>query len=300
MFDHKKMFVPDQYIVNNPQLYGVLSEYRPDAGNAVLFYLMTDNSTFNSDFDGYINNGAIPEAERQKLVMGFPYIPSQISFSYATEYGITKRAMALTEDLQFLGNSAERVTISDVILSTRSEGRSFLPLLQKLKFLMSNQTTPSFFYIGIQDRILYPYVLNNMNIVEKGWQNGLPVEGTVSFEFIKSAWGNSGVNTNNAVGSGSYTELDEVLSELRTTDEAINQRVIQSNPPTTQDTLDPSILPIPPLPIPRSEGPLPAPPPIPTKLTSKIELPNSFIGNKTSIINSQIIANRNAYNEIFR
>lgn len=266
---------------------------------------MTDNSTFNSDFDGYINNGAIPEAERQKLVMGFPYIPSQISFSYATEYGITKRAMAITEDLQFLGNSAERVTISDVILSTRSEGRSFLPLLQKLKFLMSNQTTPSFFYIGIQDRILYPYVLNNMNIVEKGWQNGLLVEGTVSFEFIKSAWGNSGVNTNNALGSSSsYNELDKVLSELRTTDEAINQRVIQSNPTVPQATLDPSILPIPPLQIPQGTTKFPGqplpPPPIPTNLTSKIELPNSFIGNKTSIINSQIIANRNTYNEIFR
>lgn len=306
-----KLFDPENYIVNNPSLYGLLPEQSSITGNAPLFYLMTDNSLFNEDFGGFINSQQIPDAEKQKLIMGFPYIPSQINFSYATNYGLTSRALGVTEDLQFLSNNAERVTISDVILSTRSSGRTFLPLIQKLQYLMTNQIQPSFFYICIQDRILYPYVLNNMDVIETGWSSGLPVEGKVSFEFIRSAWGNGTLNKvasykgspKPSISDTAYTELDEDLQSIRTLEDADALGLVEDKVKTKRFTL-PTIIDD------QEEFGIDIPTeitgdilenlPLPRAVRDLVPFPLSFEGAKKVITNSGIINARNKYNEIFR
>lgn len=169
------MFNPEQFIQSN-SLFSYIQEQESNSTRPY-FYLATDSP--------YLGVGG----SSSNQVFGFPYIPSQISFSYATNYNTISRSMSKTEDLQFTGNKAETVTISDVILSTRSQKKSFLPLIEQLKTLMTNQVKPVFFYICIQERILYPYVMNTLDVIETGWISGMPVEGTISFTFTRNSWG---------------------------------------------------------------------------------------------------------------
>ena len=171
------MFEPENYITNNPELFKSIQERANGNITQPLFYLMSDS----------------PRLTRE-MILGFPYIPAQIKYNYGANYNRVSRSMTNTEDLQFTGNKAEEITVDNVILSTRGNKRSYLPLINLLKELMTNQFEPSFFYIGIQERVLYPYVLTDLSHVETGWIEGEPVEGEVSMKFVKSPWG---LNTDN-------------------------------------------------------------------------------------------------------
>lgn len=182
------MFDPSKYITNNPNLFKSIQERTSNTNNDTkpLFYLMTDNPKLTKTF-----------------ILGFPYIPQQIEFSYGANYNRISRSMAKTEDLQFTGNKAEEINITEVILDTRGQKKTFLPLIETLQGLMVNQIEPSFFYIAIQDRVLYPYVLSDMRVTETGWTEGLPVKGTVDFTFIRSPWG---LETKNFTSGSFYAE----------------------------------------------------------------------------------------------
>lgn len=171
------MFEPSPYIQNNPQLFRELAEPAQTSSNVPLFYLLSDSKRLKEDF-----------------VLGFPYIPQDIKYSYKTTPSRVLRSGARTEDLQFVGNKAETITINNVILSTRGERRTSAPLLELLTELMRGQAYPSFFYIAIGERVIYPYMLTELDIIEEGWSDTLSgeiVEGVVNMTFIRSTWGNN-------------------------------------------------------------------------------------------------------------
>lgn len=174
------LFSPENYITNNPELFKPLQERDVINPTKPLFYLMSDSTKLTGE-----------------LLLGFPYIPSQIKYTYGTNYNLVSRSMSKTEDLQFTGNKAEIINVDNVILSTRGQKRTYLDLIEMLKELMRDQVEPSFFYLGLQERVLYPYVLSDLTHVETGWAkgSGLPVEGEVSMQFIKSPWGLKTQNT---------------------------------------------------------------------------------------------------------
>lgn len=168
------MFYPTNYIKNRPDLFNLVQEVDNDRP---LFYLVTDNPLYNE------------QNILERFELGLPYIPEAFNFTYRANYNRVSLAQGETDFLQFVGNDAETISIQNILLDTRHEKASFNSLIQTLKTLMLGQRNPSYFYLAIQNRVLYPYVLEDMRVIERGWINGQPVKGFLSLFFTKSPIG---------------------------------------------------------------------------------------------------------------
>ena len=168
------MFNPQEYIKKRPDLFNLVD---PVDNQRPLFYLATDHPIYNE------------EKNFENFEIGLPYIPKNIEFSYASNYNTVELAGADTEYLQYTGSQAQRISFNNIILDTRSSDRSFKFTIDTLLTLMYDKAIASYFYIAIQNRVLYPYVLNDMTVNETGWINGYPVRGTLDLNFTRSSVG---------------------------------------------------------------------------------------------------------------
>jgi hypothetical protein len=130
--------------------------------------------------------------KQEKPLWLFLINPATLKFSGSADYGSTTPHAAKAPTLHYNGASGEKLTISNILLSTHCLGKTVKPLIEGLRALLrakpeNNQFAPPVLMFRWGKRRFGPCVLTDLDWDESAWLDGDPAKAVLNITLQEIA-----------------------------------------------------------------------------------------------------------------